>query len=128
MWAAGVVVLELYAGGLSALPAGRGENASDLLETLVSNTAGVTTKTSAENGGVAGKQTKEKGVPSASAKDGKSTKPGDPDGAGERATKGKSCTKNRDTFRVDMPTGVLAVLREIFQWEAGDRPVSVEVI
>lgn len=128
MWAAGVVVLELYAGGLSALTAGRGENASDLLETLVSNTASVMTEASAENGGVPGKQTKDKGVPSAFAKDGKSAESGAADGAGKRPTKGKGCTKNRNTFRVDMPAGVLAILREIFQWEAGDRPVSVEVV
>lgn len=127
MWAAGVVILELYAGGLSALKAGRGENASDALETLVSNTAGVTTKTIAENASIAGKRPKEGDVPCASGEDGKSPQSEAAGGVGKCATQSKGCTKNRDKFRVEMPEGVLAVLREIFRWEAGDRPVSVEV-
>lgn len=125
MWAAGVVVLEMYAGGLAGLTAGRGENAFDLLETLVRNTAGITTPI-ADSGGVAGEQTKE-GVPSASGKEGRPSQPGAPDGAGKGATGGNRGKINRDTLRADMPEGVVAVLREIFQWEAGDRPVSVEV-
>lgn len=127
MWSAGVVVLELYAGGLSALRAGRGENVSDALEAFVRDAAGVTTKPNAENGGLAEKKVERDGVSNVSVKDGKSPQPGAADKMEKCATRGKSCTKKQDKFRVDMPEGVLEVLREIFQWEAGDRPASLEV-
>ncbi|CAM9788241.1 unnamed protein product, partial [Ectocarpus sp. 13 AM-2016] len=94
MWAAGVVVLEMYAGGLGNLPAGQGDNALELLETLVRNTVG-------HDGG-------HKNCASAD---------------GEDKTK-----KGRDTFLVDMPEGVLAVLREVFQRTAGNRPFSMEAL
>ncbi|CAM9234091.1 unnamed protein product [Ectocarpus sp. 12 AP-2014] len=94
MWAAGVVVLEMYAGGLGNLPAGQGDNALELLETLVRNTIG-------HGGG-------QKNCVSAD---------------GEDNTK-----KGRDTFLVDMPEGVLAVLREVFQRTAGNRPFSMEAL
>lgn len=91
MWAAGVVVLEMYAGGLGNLPAGQGDTALELLETLVRNAVG-------HDGG-------HRNSASAEGED----------------------KKRRDTFLVDMPEGVLAVLREVFQRTAGNRPFSMEV-
>lgn len=93
MWSAGVVVLEMYAGGLGNLPAGQGDNALELLETLARNTVG-------HDGG-------HRNCVSAD---------------GEDKTK-----EGRDTFLVDMPEGVLAVLRDVFQRTAGNRPFSMEV-
>ncbi|CAM9502681.1 unnamed protein product [Ectocarpus sp. 4 AP-2014] len=94
MWAAGVVVLEMYAGGLGNLPAGQGDNALELLETLVRNTVG-------HDGG-------HRNCASAGGED--------------------KVKEGRDTFLVDMPEGVLAVLREVFQRTAGNRPFSMEAL
>ncbi|CAM9827511.1 unnamed protein product [Ectocarpus fasciculatus] len=95
MWAAGVVVLEMYAGGLANLPAGQGDNALELLETLARNTVG-------HDGGH---------INCSSNAD------------GEDKTK-----KRRDTFLVDMPEGVLAVLRNVFLRTAENRPFSMEAL
>eukprot|EP00752_Nemacystus_decipiens_P014145 g12578.t2 len=48
--------------------------------------------------------------------------------SGSGSLRGNDGTKKRITFRVNMPEGVLAVLRDIFQQEAGDRPESMEVL
>ncbi|CAM9504523.1 unnamed protein product, partial [Scytosiphon promiscuus] len=104
MWAAGVVILEMYAGGLANLPAGRGDNALDLLETLVGNTVN-----GPENGG----DEVQEGLESMPQLDGRDENKSD---------------RQRKFLRVDMPEGVLAILRDIFQREAGDRPSSLEVL
>lgn len=134
MWAAGVVILEMYAGGLAGLKAAGGDNALDLLETCARQTANVTTPVE-ESGGV---------LTTSSRENTRQHEGGDEDGAGAAGRDvgqpqamreaGSSCsfrgnggTTKRVTFRVDMPEGVIAVLRDIFQQEAGDRPESMEV-
>lgn len=133
MWAAGVVILEMYAGGLAGLKEARGDNALDLLETCarhaedvrnpVEGNGRVLTPKSRENtrqhegaaGDAAIATRQDGGQPRAKC------------AAGSGSLRGNGGTKKRITFRVDMPEGVLAVLRDIFQQEAGDRPESMEV-
>lgn len=122
MWAAGVVILEMYAGGLTALTAGRGDNALHLLETCARHTADVTTPEventrQHEGGGGDGA--------SATGQDGRQLRAAG--GAGSGPSRENVGTEKRTTFRVGMPEGVCAVLRDIFQPDAGDRPESMEV-
>lgn len=121
MWAAGVVILEMYAGGLAGLKAAGGDNALELLETCARNTS--VTPTSTENTRQTGKGSG--GGESATGRGREQT--GAEGGVGRGSPQGNGGPKKRNIFRVDMPEGVLAVLREIFQQEAGDRPESMEV-
>lgn len=126
MWAAGVLILEMYAGGLAALPAGRGENAGDLLEALVGNGRG---NDFGEADGV-----RQEGCCTTRNDDGHK----DVNVGTERGPRMVSAARaggndvgmmrrEREKLRVGMPEEVLKLLREMFKREAGDRPVSMEV-
>lgn len=115
MWAAGVVVLEMYAGGLTGLPLGWGENALDLLETLARNTTGLS-NSGEGSGGNASSIGKDPEQPQSRVA-----------GGLERSAQGSGSPKGRGAFRVDMPEAVVSILRDIFQKKAEDRPESMEV-
>lgn len=133
MWAAGVVILEMYAGGLTALTVGRGDNALDLLETCARHTADVTAPVAESRSVMTPKRRPNTHQHEGGAGDGASAtgrglgRPRVAGGVGSGSPRGNGGTKKRYTFRVDMPDGVLAVLRDIFQREPGDRPESMEV-
>lgn len=127
MWAAGVVILEMYAGGLAALPEGRGDNALDLLETLLDNTSEATVEME-----VGGADENRANMRTSMGRDTDTSRAaynsgGAPQARATRATARERAVQ-RKVLRVEMPGGVLAVLRDIFQWEAGDRPSSMEVL
>ncbi len=119
MWAAGVVILEMYAGSLAALPSGWGENALDLLEALACNTPGLSSSGAGEDSGDGasatgeGAERRQSGVVGGVERN---------KSAGDGGSRG-----GRGTFRVDMPEEVVAILREIFRRETEDRPESMEV-
>ena len=123
-WAAGVIILEMYAGGLAALPAGRGENAGDLLETLVEKSrSDLCQADGVQREGCC-----------ATSKGGDhedvnvSTETGGRLRAGGKASGNDVGRRRRgEKLRVDMPEEVLNVLRDVFKREAEDRPVSMEV-
>lgn len=121
MWAAGVVILEMYAGGLAGLKAVRGDNALELLETCARHSADATTPVE-ESGRVLTPQRRDH-----EQRDGDGGQPRAAGGVGNVSLRRSSGTEKRCTFRVDMPEGVIAVLRDIFQREAGDRPESMTV-
>lgn len=133
MWAAGVVILEMYAGGLAGLKEARGDYALDLLETCARHTTDVPTP-GEDSGGVLTPKSSEntrqhegggRGDAGAAGQDGEQS--GAKGGMGSGSSRGNGGAKRRITFRVAMPGGVLAVLQDIFQQEAGDRPESMEV-
>lgn len=129
MWAAGVIILEMYAGGLAALPAGRGEKAGDFLEILVESSRksdfcqgdGARQKdcSATSNGGGHRDATVGAEVEVGGRVLGASGAAGGNDVGRGRNRRGK--------LRVGMPEEVLEILREMFKREAGDRPVSMEV-
>eukprot|EP00903_Cladosiphon_okamuranus_P013903 g12931.t1 len=133
MWAAGVVILEMYAGGLTGLKEARGDNALDFLETCARHTTDMTTAEYSR--GVLKPNQSEKMLQHERGGGGSASATGQNGGQsvaivgeGSVSPRGNGCTKRRIAFRVDMPRGVLAVLRDIFQQEAGDRPESMEVL
>lgn len=129
MWATGVLILEMYAGGLAALPAGQGENAGDLLETLVETSSrrvfcqadggvrqeGCCTTSNRGGGG-------HKGINVGADAGGRLRAGGEVGGVVDVGGR-----RRRNTLRVDMPEEVVILLREMFEREAEDRPVSMEV-
>lgn len=127
MWAAGVVILEMYAGGLATLPEGRGEKAGDFLETLVENSrksdfcrgdgARQEDCCATSNGG--DHRDANVGTEVGGQLAGASGEAG-----GNDVGRGR---KKRGKLRVGMPEEVLEILREMFKREAGDRPESMEV-
>lgn len=119
MWAAGVVMLEMYAGSLAALPSGWGENALDLLEALVRNTPGLSSSGGGEDSGDGASST---------GKDAEGRQPGvAAEVEREKSPGDGGLSGGRGAFRADMPEEVVAILREIFRREAEDRPESMEV-
>lgn len=132
MWAAGVVILEMYAGSLAALGGGRGQNAHILLEFLVRNTNTVTAAADIKGAAAGhdddaiydGRHTRNCGLYDdigASGEKGKRFSTG----AGESTVSGTST--RRDRFRVDMPEDVLSMLREIFKQSVEERPTTMKV-
>lgn len=127
MWAAGVLILEMYAGGLAALPAGQGENAGDLLETLVEGSRG--------SDFCRADDVRQAGCccTTSNGDDPKEVNVGTERGARLKTAGGAGgnhvgkTRRKREKLRVDMPDEVLKLLREMFKREAGDRPVSMEV-
>lgn len=134
MWGAAVIILELYAGGLTGLQSGRGENAPALLESLARRNT-IEASDAAQNALVGG------GADGDNKKSTDGEKTGDTEGLGNdkgekesiggrmREDSGRSAGNNgkRKNFRVAMPEGVLTLLREMFRREEGARPVSMEV-
>lgn len=120
MWAAGVVILEMYAGGLAALRGGRGEHARDLLETLVAKSRDFPRVDEVWQG---------EGTTSNCCADVHvKAKTGDRLPAGGVGAGGTDVSERiRNKLRVDMPEEVLELLREMFRREPRDRPVSMEV-
>lgn len=128
MWAAGVVILELYAGGLEALESGCGENATALLESISRKAKG------SYGGAEAGDQYRagcgnDRGVGNGSGDcsvgEGGVPDAGDADeDVGER---GRTMGGEKNTCHVDVPDDVLAVLRDMLTKEPRARPSSMEV-
>lgn len=128
MWAAGVVILEMYVGGLAALRAGRGENAHTLLETLIQNSdrnsdnqQGIWIE---DDRGSAALMPECCGTtndtPGGGVEVGRNTGEHDSRGDGKARQKG-------ECFRVAMPGDVRELLREIFKRDERERPMSVQV-
>lgn len=133
MWAAGVVILELYTGGLAGLKEARGDNALDLLETCARHADDVISPVE-ENGRVLTsrntdiiRQHEGAGRDGACATRQDGRQPRAKGTAGSDSSRRDGSTNKQVSFRVHMPEGVLAVLRDIFRQKAGDRPESMEV-
>lgn len=130
MWAAGVVILEMYAGGLTTLVAGRGENARDLLEALVHNSR--TGTSTFHHGGARRKCSAQQNCDTTRIckGDNATVDAGEPPTRVRVDERGGTVDSEKwkpGTFRVDMPEDILALMREIFKWKAEERPVSMEV-
>lgn len=121
MWAGGVVILELYAGTLAALRAGKGEHACELLETLLKER----NPTPAMDEGLEHESIvwHEGGKDVVRVADENGQRPRSSAG-GESDTGTRS---RRNMLRVEMPEEVSEILRNIFKEQPERRPPSMEV-
>lgn len=122
-----MIILEMYAGGLGALRAGRGENAHTLLETL-------TKKSNRDYNKLQGVGNEDDGGKAASMPECGGTTGNTPGGAeaGKNTRKhdgGRSSRTRQegDGFRVAMPEDVLELLQDIFRRDQRERPTSMQV-
>lgn len=128
MWAAGVIILEQYAGSLKTLKAGHGDNAPALLETLSQKNK---TRSGDSSRSVQSSSPIDSGT-------GKSLHFRESDGGGTTVYEGDmvgtvgreeelTVDGKRKSCPIDMPNDVLSVLRELLTTEPRARPASMEV-
>lgn len=137
MWAAGVVILELYAGGLEALESGCGENAAALLESLSQKARGSYGGAEAgdqyragcgdgvgvgDDGGVRNSSMYSSG--DCGVGEERVLAGGADQDAGER---GRTVGGKKNMCHIDVPEDVRAVLRDMLSEEPHARPSSMEV-
>lgn len=116
------MILELYAGGLKALKEGRGDNAPELLETLSGNSE--TEKTDGQSSPIDFETAKSLHLRES---DDEGTAVYERGMVGLVGRKGPMVNEKRKRCPIDMPKGVVSVLRELLAREPGARPTSMEV-
>lgn len=137
MWAAGVVILELYAGGLAALESGLGENAAVLLERI-------SQKAKSSHGSVEAGDQAGAGCGGGGGGNGSGTGGGVGNGSGSGSAgggrvidaedanqdvgeRGRTMGGKKNMCHIDVPEDVLAVLKDMLTEEPHARPGSMEV-